>query len=132
MPIREVALQIDRNASFSASFCWIAGNAGVDPTGTTPLATFRQRDADTPLVSLTGSSSANGQVTYLAPIPNTPLFVDQLQTTILVTIYPIVVFLTVAGTNLLPYPFCRWKLNLTWPDGTSLDIIHGDVEVQSV
>jgi hypothetical protein len=132
MPIAELDLTIDPGASFTCATAWVSGGAGIPVASTTPTATFRQRPTDVPLVQLTATLSAYGQVTFGSPIPNFALVLDS-ATTIFVTLYPIQIMLTPAGTAAVgAVPFSRWKLNLVFPDGTSVDLVHGQVTADAV
>jgi hypothetical protein len=152
VPIAQVSLKVDQGQSLNAGpFCWVGGGACVDFRGTSPLAIFRQRPTDSPLVQLTGSPSALGQVVFGAPIPNFPIAVsdglivlgalipnfpiaasEATPSQILVTLYPVFVYLTPLGVSYLVFPYCKWSLSFAWPSGQSFQLVAGDVEVSSV
>lgn len=132
MPVKVINLQIDQAASFSATFAWIACGVGVNPAGTTALATFRQLPTDTPLVTVSTTPSANGSVSYLPMIPNFPWVPAPDLDPVLVTLYPIQVALTLAGVALINVAYCQWKTALTWPDGTCIVLVSGSVELPIV
>jgi hypothetical protein len=137
VPVAEIDLAIDQNASFTIGpQVWIGGGQGVNITGSVPTATFRQLPTDAPLVTLTSTVSAFGVITYLPPVLDYPYLPPSLaetpDTPNLITLWPWTVQLTLAGVQALPYPACRWKFNMTWPDGTSIDVVHGNVTLESV
>jgi len=135
VPVAEITLQIDQQASFTAGpMAWIGGGQGVNLAGTTPTVTLRQQPSDTPIITLTSTPSANGVVTYLAPVPNFPYLPpsadNESNNPTLITLYPFQVQFTAVGIALLePVLYCRWKLNIQWPDSTSIDLIHGPVMI---
>ena len=135
MPAAEITLQIDQQASFTAGpMAWIGGGQGVNLVTTTPTVTVRQKPTDPPIVTLTNVANASGQILYLPPVPNFPYLPPSADNEdndpTLITLYPFQVSFTAAGIALLePILYCRWKLNIAWPDGTSIDLIHGPVVI---
>ena len=137
-PAAELNLTVDQGASFYLGpLAWIFAGNSFNPASTTSSAVFRQVATDTPLVSVTTSPSSSGQIIYGAAIPNFSYFPPELageanQVPVLLTLYPISVSITAAGVAGLIYPFCKWKLNMVWPDATSVDMAHGAVQVNNI
>jgi hypothetical protein len=132
MPVQLLNLELDQAASFTASFAWISGGQGVDVTGTTATAVFRQLATDPPLVTVSTTPNANGSITYLPAIPNFPWVPRPDAEPVLITLYPIQLQLTLAGVALIDVAYCQWKCTITWPSGTAIVIASGSVEVDSV
>ena len=133
MPVKFCDLQIDQGASFTASWIWIGGGQGVNPAGTTALAIFRQVPTDTPLLSVSTTASANGSViTYLPAVTNYPYIAFGQPSPILITVYPVQLFIALADVAALVYPIAKWKFAFTWPTGIVIDWLAGDVEVVNI
>lgn len=135
MPVRQVDLAIDAGASFAAGpFLWIAGNAGVDLTGTTRTVLFRQLPTDPPLLQLSSSSvpllpAVSGYQylpTSIEAVPNPP------DPPVVITVYPFQLVLTLANvTAIATVPYCAWSMTVGWPNGTSVVLMGGNVTVRS-
>lgn len=101
--------------------------------GTTPTVVFRQVPTDAPLVTMTNVPNANGSViTYAAPLANVPVWVPSIDAEVTMTLYPVVFSMTAADMALLVFPFMRAKFNVLWASGISIDVVHWEVEVDSV
>lgn len=134
MPVVEATLQLDQGTAPTWSLCWVGGYQGVNLAGTTPTVVFRQVPTDAPLVTMTNVPNANGSViTYAAPLVNVPVWVPSIDAEVTMTLYPVVFSMTVADMALLVFPFMRAKFNVLWPvSGISIDVVHWEVEVDSV
>lgn len=132
MPVKFCNLQIDQGASFTASWIWIGGGAGVNPAGTTALATFRQVPVDTPLLVSTTPNVNGSAISYLTPIVNYPYIAFGQTTPTLITVYPVQLFVALADVALMVFPISKWKLAVTWPSGTVIDLLAGDVEMVNI
>jgi hypothetical protein len=131
MSLRTVNLRLNTGASYECAFAWIADSNGVDPSTSTPTATFRQTATDPPIFTLTNVSTANGIITFLSPITNFEWVPTGQTEAVLVTLYPVQLSLTVAGVAAL-YAFQRYSLIFDYPDGTAFPFLEGQVTVGGV
>jgi hypothetical protein len=137
VPVAELDLAIDQNASFTAGpLVWIGNGEGVDITGTTATVICRQSPTDAPLVTLTNVASSLGVITYLPAVPNFPYLppwqrAEGAQPS-LITLWPFTIEWTLLGVQAMAVPYCRWSYTLTWPDGTAIMILSGAVTLNQV
>jgi hypothetical protein len=131
MSITALALRLFVGTSFTGAIAAVAGNAGFDPTASSPIATFRQVASDTPIVQLTSTLSPYGSVTFLTPVPNYPYLPFGQTSPILVTLYPVQVYLTVAAVAAMP-AYLQWSLIFDYGDGNVFPFIESEVTVSGV
>lgn len=139
MPVRQIGLQIDAGGSFALGpLAWIWSNGGVDLRTTTASAHFRQLYSDEPLLMLSNTTSASGQIDYLEPVPDFPYLPPQVgqeegAQPVAITLYPFSVTLTDVGvSSLVVVPYCRWSLSFAWPGGPTVVFCVGNVEMARV
>lgn len=129
-------LWLYKGGSFAASWAWIDQGVGVPVSTATMSAVFRQVPSDTPLAQVGTTSTAQGSITFLSPVPNFPYLPDSLaqagSNPSVITLYPFEMSLTSSGVSgIAAVSYCQWALQINWPDGTVTELLQGPVYIQS-
>ncbi len=113
-------IYVDQFADFtSQTFTYIAAGVPVDFSGSTARMMFRLNPADAaPLVSLTTTPSASGQITLGGALGTVVFNISKAATATLFA----------ASIN---DQTCRWDLYIDWSNGTTTALLNGVVHFRS-